>query len=99
MWQIAPTETDEDAMSQSDIALPITVSVPTFGKINYGMSENPSYAAAKRGDFPTIKVGGLLRVPVRAALAKMAAGDSEILKAMTADFAAQLRELEANQAA
>jgi len=31
-----------------------------------GLGRNASYAAAKRGDIPTIKIGRLLRVPVRA---------------------------------
>lgn len=28
-----------------------------------GLSRNASYVAAKRGDFPTIKIGKLIRVP------------------------------------
>ena len=28
-----------------------------------GLNKNASYAAAKRGDFPTIKIGKLIRVP------------------------------------
>ena len=31
-----------------------------------GLSRNASYAAAARGDFPVIRVGKLLRVPLRA---------------------------------
>lgn len=42
-----------------------TVSVPTAGKRFYGLSRAASYDAAARGDLPTIRVGGLLRVPVR----------------------------------
>ena len=30
------------------------------------MSRDASYAAAQRGDIPTIRIGRLLRVPVRA---------------------------------
>jgi hypothetical protein len=40
-----------------------TLSVPEAGKRYYGLSRNGSYAAAKRGDIPTIAVGKLLRVP------------------------------------
>jgi hypothetical protein len=40
-----------------------TLSVPEAGKRYYGLSRNGSYAAAKRGDIPTIPVGRLLRVP------------------------------------
>ena len=43
-----------------------TVTVPDAGRIYYGLSRNGSYEAAKRGDIPTIKIGKLLRVPVRA---------------------------------
>jgi hypothetical protein len=44
---------------------PMTISVPKAGKIYFGLSRNAAYAAAKRGDIPTIKIGKLLRVPVR----------------------------------
>ena len=46
--------------------LPKTISVPEAGKVYFGMGRNASYAAAKNGDIPSIKIGGLLRVPVRA---------------------------------
>jgi excisionase family DNA binding protein len=36
--------------------------VPEAGA-KLGLSRNASYAAAKRGDIPTIKIGKLLRVP------------------------------------
>jgi hypothetical protein len=45
---------------------PMTISVPEAGKTYFDLSRNAAYAAAKRGDFPTIKIGKLLRVPVRA---------------------------------
>jgi hypothetical protein len=86
-------------MSQSNTVLPTTLPAPIFGRAAYGMGENTSYAAAARGDFPTIKIGGKVRVPVRLALAKMAGGDATILAAVTADFAAKLSELMAEQAA
>lgn len=40
-----------------------TADVPDVGRIIYGLSRNASYDAAKRGDFPTIKIGRLLKVP------------------------------------
>jgi hypothetical protein len=43
-----------------------TCSVPEAGKRYFGMCANASYAAAKRGEIPTIKVGRKLRVPVAA---------------------------------
>lgn len=45
---------------------PLTLSVPEAGKKYFGLSRNGAYDAAERGDIPTIKVGRLLRVPVRA---------------------------------
>jgi hypothetical protein len=45
---------------------PLTMSVPEAGDKYFALSRGSSYEAAKRGDIPTIKVGRLLRVPVRA---------------------------------
>lgn len=45
---------------------PKTISVPEAGKKYYGLERNGAYAAAQRGDIPTIRVGRLLRVPVAA---------------------------------
>ena len=45
---------------------PLTISVPEAGKKYYGLSRDGSYRAAERGEIPTIRVGRLLRVPVRA---------------------------------
>jgi hypothetical protein len=46
--------------------LPKTLSVPEAGRAYYGVSRNSAYAAAARGEIPTIKIGKLLRVPVAA---------------------------------
>ncbi|MGY3240556.1 hypothetical protein ACVMAJ_007446 [Bradyrhizobium sp. USDA 4448] len=43
-----------------------TADVPDVGRICYGLSRNGSYAAAGRGEIPTIKVGRLLKVPTAA---------------------------------
>ncbi len=45
---------------------PKTITVPDAGREYFGLSRNAAYAAAQRGDIPTIKIGKLLRVPVRA---------------------------------
>jgi hypothetical protein len=45
---------------------PQTLSVPEAGKRYFGLSRNASYAAAQRGQLPIIRIGRLLRVPVRA---------------------------------
>jgi hypothetical protein len=44
----------------------LTLSVPEAGRRYFGLSKKASYAAAERGEIPTIKVGKLLKVPVRA---------------------------------
>jgi hypothetical protein len=46
-------------------AAPLTISVPLAGERYFGLSRNGSYAAAARGEIPTIRIGRLLRVPVR----------------------------------
>ena len=43
-----------------------TMTVPDAGRIYFGLCRNAAYAAAKRGDIPTVRIGKLLRVPVRA---------------------------------
>jgi hypothetical protein len=48
-----------------------TASVPDVGRIVYGLSRNASYAAAKRGDIPTIPFGKLLKVPTAPLRAKL----------------------------
>lgn len=47
-----------------------TLDVPTAGRLYFDLSQNGSYIAAKRGDIPTIRIGGRLRVPI-AALERM----------------------------
>ena len=44
----------------------LTISVPEAGKRYFGLCRNAAYDAAARGEIPTIKIGRLLRVPVRA---------------------------------
>jgi hypothetical protein len=45
---------------------PLTLSVPEAGRRYFGLCRNAAYDAAARGEIPTIKIGRLLRVPVRA---------------------------------
>jgi hypothetical protein len=42
-----------------------TISVPAAGATYFGTCRTASYTAAKRGDIPTVKMGKLLRVPIR----------------------------------
>jgi hypothetical protein len=44
----------------------LTITVPEAGRKYFNIGTNASYAAAGRGEIPTIRVGRLLRVPVRA---------------------------------
>jgi excisionase family DNA binding protein len=44
----------------------LTISVPEAGRRLGIKSRGTAYEAAHRGDIPTIKIGRLLRVPVRA---------------------------------
>jgi hypothetical protein len=43
---------------------PRTLGVPEAGRKYFGLGRNASYAAAKRGDIPTIRMGRLLRAPI-----------------------------------
>jgi excisionase family DNA binding protein len=45
---------------------PKTMTVPEAGAQYFGLSRGAAYAAAERGEIPTIRIGRLLRVPVRA---------------------------------
>jgi excisionase family DNA binding protein len=58
--------------------LPKTMTVPEAGAQYFGLSRAGSYAAAKNGDIPTIKIGRLLRVPVRAMEAMLDRASKEI---------------------
>jgi Helix-turn-helix domain len=50
----------------TDQNTPATISVPEAGRRYFGLSRNGAYGAAARGEIPTIRIGRLLRVPVRA---------------------------------
>jgi excisionase family DNA binding protein len=44
---------------------PLTLSVPEAGR-RLGIGRSSAYQAAAAGELPTIKIGGLLRVPLMA---------------------------------
>jgi hypothetical protein len=46
--------------------LPKTLGVVEAGKRYFNLGRNSSYAAAKKGEIPTIRIGRRLRVPVPA---------------------------------
>ena len=58
----ASVTNDEELMFET----PLTISVPEAGRRYFGLSRNGSYLAAARGELPTVRIGRLLRVPVRA---------------------------------
>jgi hypothetical protein len=41
-----------------------TMAVPDAGRHYFDLSRNAAYAAAARGDIPTIRIGRKLRVPI-----------------------------------
>lgn len=43
-----------------------TLQVPVAGRLAFGLGKSASYAAAKAGDLPTIRVNGRLLVPTAA---------------------------------
>lgn len=45
------------------LALP-TIPVTDAGRIFYGLARTASYAAAKAGEIPTVKIGGAVRAVV-----------------------------------
>jgi len=55
----------QQGAAKADESLPLTISVPEAGKRYFGLSRNGSYNAAAAGTIPTLRVGKLLRVPVR----------------------------------
>jgi Helix-turn-helix domain len=48
------------------IEAPKTLSVPQAGRKYFDLSRGAAYAAAARGDIPTIRIGRKLRVPIAA---------------------------------
>jgi hypothetical protein len=56
-----------DIPMQADEPAALTMSVPEAARRYYAIkSKSAAYAAAARGEIPTIRVGGKLRVPIRA---------------------------------
>jgi hypothetical protein len=64
-------------MSKGTKDTDLTISVPEAGRRYFGLSRNGSYDAARRGEIPTIPVGRLLRVPVRAMELKLDQANGE----------------------
>jgi hypothetical protein len=43
---------------------PKTLTVPEAGRIYFNLGRAASYAAAKKGDIPVLRIGRALRVPI-----------------------------------
>ena len=64
--------------------LPLTVSVPAFGKAAYNLSPDASYRAAIAGEIPCVRVRKKKRVPVRVALQPLLGGNPGDLSGVVA---------------
>jgi hypothetical protein len=60
-----------------------TADVPEVGRICYDLCRNAGYAAAARGDIPTIKIGNLLKVPTAALRSQLGLEEEAGKKAAT----------------
>jgi Helix-turn-helix domain len=61
-------------MDQDD--KPWTLRVPDAGKKYFGLSRQGSYDAVRRGEIPVVRIGRLLRVPVRKLEEQLAGKDA-----------------------
>jgi hypothetical protein len=61
------------------LRLPV-ITVPDAGRLFLGLGRSAAYQAAKRGDLPTVKIGGLILVPV-AKVAEMLGLEHHIVEA------------------
>ena len=57
-----------ESLTMDELRARPTVTVPEAGQV-LNLGKNSSYAAAKRGDIPTIRIGGKLVVPTSRLLA------------------------------
>jgi hypothetical protein len=85
----------EDNIMETEVRLPPTIPLLTFARLVLGMGEVAAYSAAAENKIAgVVRIGKFIRVAPRVALAKMAGGDPEVLRLMTADFAAELKQLD-----
>jgi hypothetical protein len=75
---LARVQTDTETMMQNDTNPPAqlarpTMPVPEAGRRYFGLNRQASYEAARRGDLPTIRIGGRIFAVVRAIEDRLAA--------------------------
>jgi hypothetical protein len=56
-------------MTLDELRTRATIDVPTAGREVFGLGVSASYAAARRGEIPTLRIGRKLVVPTAALLA------------------------------
>ena len=64
-------------MSDGGQDKPWVMPIPELGKQYYGLGRSAAYAAAHRGDIPSIRIGGKLLGLVRAAEAQLSGAPSK----------------------
>ncbi|WP_041546479.1 MULTISPECIES: hypothetical protein [unclassified Nocardioides] len=60
----------------------LTLTVPEAGRIIFTVGRDAAYAAAHRGEIPTVTVGRNLRVPTHAALRQVGFSDEHIAEVL-----------------
>ena len=66
-------------MSEKPEVACATITVPQAGRLYFNLSRNASYAAAARGELPVVRIGRLLRVPVKACEKMLEQAESSIM--------------------
>jgi len=72
LWQSVENLGERERMTEIEVTLPTTMPLRKFAKIAFGVSENTAYS--RQEDIPTMRLGNLLLVAPRVALAP-GAGD------------------------
>ena len=92
-------------MGTRECALPLTLSVPEWGRLVLDIGENLAHGEAARGNFVTIEIGDknqkkkLKRVPVRVNLLRLANNDPALLDQLVQDLLARLEAEKSTAAA
>ncbi|TFC71408.1 hypothetical protein E3O45_15150 [Cryobacterium sp. TMS1-20-1] len=66
-----PFEPVRVPLTLEDLKREASTDVPTAGRMFYGLGSSSSYAAARRGEIPTLRIGKKLIVPIAAVLKQL----------------------------